>query len=79
VKALGQSCAYNCGFRKHLWVWENHCFCLWSQDEHRRGPIIEELPDDAEHPHEHVQAQSSQEPIIEHPDDDVGPGTWLSI
>ncbi|CAK9870487.1 unnamed protein product [Sphagnum jensenii] len=45
--------------------------------EHRRGPIIEELPDDAEHPHEHVQAQSSQEPIIEHPDDDVRPASEL--
>jgi hypothetical protein len=47
-------------------------------DVHRRGPIIEELPDDAEHPHEHARPQSNQEPIIEHPDDDVRPGTWFS-
>jgi len=46
-------------------------------DEHRRGPIIEELPDDVEHPHQHARAQSNQEPIIEHPDDDVRPVTEL--
>ncbi len=52
-------------------------FFVW-QDEHRRGPIIEELPDDVEHPHEHARPQSNQEPIIEHPDDDVRAGTWFS-
>jgi hypothetical protein len=46
-------------------------------DEHRRGPIIEELPDDVEHPHEHARPQSNQEPIIEHPDDDVRTVTEL--
>jgi hypothetical protein len=30
-----------------------------------------------EHPHQHARAQSNQEPIIEHPDDDVRPGTWV--
>jgi hypothetical protein len=31
-----------------------------------------------EHPHEHARPQSNQEPIIEHPDDDVRAGTWFS-
>ena len=34
----------------------------------RRGPVIEELPDD----HEEGHKESSQEPIVEDPDEDQG-------
>ncbi|XP_024536261.1 uncharacterized protein LOC112348277 [Selaginella moellendorffii] len=52
--------------RRHGGFLENRPF--HSQQENRRGPIIEEIEDD--HPHA---TGSSQEPIVEHPDDDVRP------
>lgn len=38
--------------------------------EGRRGPVIEELPDDHETPENN--SRHDQQPIVEHPDDDVG-------
>eukprot|EP01018_Ginkgo_biloba_P038010 Gb_12064 [translate_table: standard] len=43
------------------------------QSETRRGPIIEELPDDHEAPASDSM-RNQQEPIVEHPDDETSPG-----